>query len=95
MICVLTGPNKTIKLLPLIVNSLNANLQSFSINLLFNPETTNHFVCNKNLFMKKTYKEETSYFEIGLWERILFEGIELVQVPLQNKNRCQTNLVFT
>ena len=45
--------------------------------------------------MKGTYKEEASYLETGLGERILSEGIRSVLVPLQNKNGCQTNLILT
>ena len=97
MICVLTRADKTASIKPLhpTVNSLNAKLQPRSTNLLLDSGTTDHSICNKDLFMRGTYKEEPSYLETGSGERILSEGVGSILVPLQNGNGCQTDLVLT
>ena len=45
--------------------------------------------------MRETYKEKPSYLKTRLEERILSEGIRSILVLLQNRNRCQIDLVLT
>lgn len=94
---ILTGADKTVpvKPLPPIVNSLNASLQPQSTDLFLDSGTTDHSICNKDLFIRRTYKEKPSYLKTGSGERILSEGIGSVLVPLQNENGCQIDLVLT
>lgn len=97
MMCMLTGLNEMapIKGSSPIINSINAGSNSGSDDLLLDSGTTDHSVCNLNLFMAGTYKEESSYLETGSGERILSEGIGSVLVPLRNGNGYQTDLILT
>lgn len=97
MMCMLTGLNEMapIKGSSPIINSINVGSNSGSDDLLLDSGTTDHSVCNLNLFMAGTYKEESSYLETGSGERILSEGIGSVLVPLRNGNGYQTDLILT
>ena len=96
MIYILTKVNKiaSVKLLPLTVNNLNANSQSQSIDLILDSGTIDHSICNKNLFMRETYKEKPSYLEIGLGERILSKGIGSVLVLFVKRKRMSNHPCF-
>lgn len=96
MIYILIRANKTafVKSLSLIINSLNTSLQFQSTNLLLDLRTIDNFKYNKDLFIKKTYKEKPSYFETGSKEPILSKCIESILVFLQNKNGYQIELVL-
>lgn len=96
MIYIFIEVNKTafVKLLPPIVNSLNTSLQSQLINILHDLGIIDHFIYNKNLFIKETFKKKPNYLKIGSKELILSKHIESFLVFLQNRNRYQINLIL-